>query len=242
MTAVLGALGWLLLTLLKIVGILLLIGLVLLALALLCPFCADFRWENGVVTIRAGVPGITLPVFRWPAPPPAGPEEPKGFFGKLKAKFRARRAERRRKKAAERAAKEAKKPKKETPPRKKAKLTLNILVTILRGAGRLTKAVFGSLRVTKIRVCLGVRGEDPADAARSYGKLNAWLGSALGLLDRFLYLDFEQLRLVPDLGPDQPTVEDRVSFRVTAQAYAIVFTALRVLYEFWHEKVLDLFL
>lgn len=78
--------------------------------------------------------------------------------------------------------------------------------------------------------------------ARSYGKLNAWLGSALGLLDRFLYLDFEQLRLVPDLGPDQPTVEDRVAFRVTAQAYAIVFTALRVLYEFWHEKVLDLFL
>ena len=84
--------------------------------------------------------------------------------------------------------------------------------------------------------------EQTADAARSYGKLNAWLGSALGLLDRFLYLDFEQLRLVPDLGPDQPTVEDRVSFRVTAQAYAIVFTALRVLYEFWHEKVLDLFL
>lgn len=242
MMAVLGALGWLLLTLLKIVGILLLILLVLLALALLCPFCADFCWENGVVTIRAGVPGITLPVFRWPAPPPAEPEEPKGFFGKLKAKLRASRAERRRKKAAERAAKEAKKPKKETPPRKKAKLTLNILVTILRGAGRLTKAVFGSLRVTKIRVCLGVRGEDPADAARSYGKLNAWLGGALGLLDRFLYLDFEQLRLVPDLGPDQPTVEDRVSFRVTAQAYAIVFTALRVLYEFWHEKVLDLFL
>ena len=133
MMAVLGALGWLLLTLLKIVGILLLILLVLLALALLCPFCADFCWENGVVTIRAGVPGITLPVFRWPAPPPAEPEEPKGFFGKLKAKLRASRAERRRKKAAERAAKEAKKPKKKTPPRKKAKLTLNILVTILRG-------------------------------------------------------------------------------------------------------------
>ena len=130
----------------------------------------------------------------------------------------------------------------EPTPRKKAKLTLNIVCTILRGAGKLTKAVFGALRITKINICLGVRGEDPADAARSYGKLNAWLGGALGLLDRFLYLDFEQLRLVPDLGPDQPTVEDRVSFRVTAQAYAIVFTALRVLYEFWHEKVLDLFL
>ena len=90
MTAVLGALGWLLLTLLKIVGILLLIVLVLLALALLCPFCADFCWENGVVTIRAGVPGITLPVFRWPAPPPAGPEEPKGFFGIAAIRFNGR--------------------------------------------------------------------------------------------------------------------------------------------------------
>ena len=222
MMAVLGALGWLLLTLLKIVGILLLIVLVLLALALLCPFCADFCWENDVVTIRAGVPGITLPVFRW--------------------KLRASRAERRRKKAAERAAKEAKKPKKETPPRKKAKLTLNILVTILRGAGRLTKAVFGSLRVTKIRVCLGVRGEDPAEAARAYGRLNAWLYPSLGVIDRFVYLDFEELRILPDFGSAEPTVADRVSFRLSARLLFIVAAAVRVLYEFWHEKVLDVFL
>lgn len=242
MTAVLGALGWLLLTLLKIVGILLLIVLVLLAFALLCPFCADFCWESGVVTIRAGVPGIALPVFRWPAPPPAEPEEPKGFFGKLKAKLRARRAERRRKKAAERAAKEAKKPRKETPPLKKAKLTLNILVTILRGAGRLTKAVFGSLRVTRIRVCLGVRGEDPAEAARAYGRLNAWLYPSLGVIDRFVYLDFEELRILPDFGSAEPTVADRVSFRLSARLLFIAAAALRVLYEFWHEKVLDVFL
>lgn len=152
MMGVLMALGWLLLTLLKIAGVLLLILLVLLALVLLCPLCADVCWEGGVLTVRAGVLGITLPVFQWPAPEkPAGAEEPKGFWGKLKAKLRARREERKRKKAA---AKEAKRPKKETAPRRKAKLTLNILVTILRGAGRLTKAVFGSLRVTKIRVCL----------------------------------------------------------------------------------------
>ena len=166
MMGVLMALGWLLLTLLKIAGVLLLILLVLLALVLLCPLCADVCWEGGVLTVRAGALGLTLPVFQWPAPEkPAGSEEPKGFWGKLKAKLRARREERKRKKAA---AKEAKRPKKETAPRRKAKLTLNILVTILRGAGRLTKAVFGSLRVTKIRVCLGVRGEDPAEAARAY--------------------------------------------------------------------------
>ena len=175
--------------------------------------------------------------------PVHGPvQEPKGFFGKLRAKLRASRAERRRKKAAERAAKEAKKPKKETPPRKKAKLTLNILVTILRGAGRLTKAVFGSLRVTKIRVCLGVRGEDPAEAARAYGRLNAWLYPSLGVIDRFVYLDFEELRILPDFGSAEPTVADRVSFRLSARLLFIVAAAVRVLYEFWREKVLDVFL
>ena len=40
---------------------------------------------------------------------------------------------------------------------KKAKLTLNILCIILRGAGTLIRAVFGALRITHIRVCLGVR-------------------------------------------------------------------------------------
>ena len=154
---------------------------------------------------------------------------------------RIEREERKAKKAAAKAAKPAK-PKKETSPRKKAKLTLNIICTMLRGAGRLTRAIFGALRFTKIRICLGVRGEDPAQAARTYGKLNAWLYTSLGVLDRFLFLDFEELRLLPDFGSAEPTVEDRVSFRVTAQAYAMVFTALRVLYEFWREKVLDLFL
>ena len=113
---------------------------------------------------------------------------------------------------------------------------------MLRGAGRLTRAIFGALRFTKIRICLGVRGEDPAQAARTYGKLNAWLYTSLGVLDRFIFLDFEELRLLPDFGSAEPTVKDHVSFRVTARAYAIVFTLLRVLYAFWREKVLDVFL
>ena len=136
----------------------------------------------------------------------------------------------------------AQKPQKETPPRQKAKLTLQIVCTILKGAGKLTRAIIGSLRFTRIDVVLGVRGEDPAEAARSYGRLNAWLYPVLGFLDRFLYLDFEQLQLLPDFGSAEPTIKDHVSFRVTARAYAIVFTLLRVLYAFWREKVLDVFI
>ena len=51
MMGVLMALGWLLLTLLKIAGVLFLILLVLLALVLLCPLCADVCWEGGVLTL-----------------------------------------------------------------------------------------------------------------------------------------------------------------------------------------------
>ena len=237
MGAFLAALGAVLLFVLKAVGILLLVVLVLVLLLLLCPFCADLCWEHGVLTVRAGALGITFPVFQYPKPepPPApeNPEPPKGF-GKVKAKFAAWRAERKRKKAEEKARKKAAAAAgKPARPRKKAKI---------RGAGTLMKAVFGALRITKIQVRLGVRGEDPAAAARDYGKLQAWLYPVLGVLDRFLWLQFDELRILPDFGSSQPTVEDRVSCRVSAQALFIVIAALRVLYEFWRKKVLDIFL
>ena len=242
MTTVLAAVGGVLLFLLKVIGILLLVVLVLLALLLLIPFCADVCWENDTLTVKAGALGITFPVFQYPKPEPlAEPEPPKGVFGKLKAKFSAWRAERKRKKAAQKPKKPPKE-KKPAEPRKKAKITLNILCTILRGAGTLLRAVFGALRITHIRVCLGVRGDDPAAAARNYGKLQAWLYPVLGFLDRFLYLQFDELRIVPDFGSAEPTVQDRVSLRVSARALFIVIAALRVLVEFWREKVLDVFL
>ena len=246
MGAFFAAIGAVLLFVLKIIGILLLIVLLLAALLLLCPFCADLCWEHGVLTVKAGALGITFPVFQYPKPePPPAPENPAPPKG-LKAKFAAWRAERKRKKAEEKARKkaaaEAKKAKKPASPRKKGKITLEIICIMLRGAGTMTKAVFGALRITKIQVRLGVRGTDPADAARSYGKLQAWLYPLLGVLDHFIWLQFDELRILPDFGSEQPTVEDRVSCRVSAQALFIVIAAVRVLYEFWRKKVLDIFL
>ena len=97
-------------------------GMVLSAVGacLLCPFCADVCWQNDTLTVKAGALGITFPVFQYPQPePPAQPEEPKGFTGRLKAKFRTWRAEHKRKKAEKKAAQPAK-PKAEKPPRQKA--------------------------------------------------------------------------------------------------------------------------
>ena len=117
MGAFFAALGAVLLFLLKAVGILLLVILVLAALLLLCPFCADVCWEYGTLTVKAGALGITFPVFQYPKPEPT--EESKRKKKPKKAK----------------AAKRPVKEKKPAEPRKKAKLTLNILCTILRGAG-----------------------------------------------------------------------------------------------------------
>ena len=72
MMGVLMALGWLLLTLLKIAGVLLLILLVLLALVLLCPLCADVCWEGGVLTsgpVRLGSPCRCSSGLRRKSPP-----------------------------------------------------------------------------------------------------------------------------------------------------------------------------
>ena len=88
----------------------------------------------------------------------------------------------------------------------------------------------------------GVIGAPAAEAARAYGRLNAWLYPSLGVIDRFVYLDFDELRILPDFGSAEPTVADRVSFRLSARLLFIAAAALRVLYEFWREKVLDVFL
>ena len=147
MGMVLSAVGACLLFVLKAVGILLLILLVLAALLLLCPFCADVCWQNDTLTVKAGALGITFPVFQYPKPEaPTQPEEPKGFTGRLKAKFRAWRAERKRKKAEKKAAQPAK-PKAEKPPRQKAKITLDVICTMLRGVGTLLRAVLSLIHI-----------------------------------------------------------------------------------------------
>lgn len=239
MTMILSALGAVLLFALRVIGIVLLVLLLLVLFLLLCPFCADICWENEILTVRAGAFGLTLPVYQFPKQE-TEPQPPKGFWGKLKARFAAWRAEQKKKR-------EAKKPKTQkakppAPPRKKAKLTVETLAVMLKGAGKIVRAIFGALRITNIRIRLGVRGEDPAAAARDYGKLQAWLYPVLGALDRFIYLQFDELQILPDFGAQQPTVQDRVSCRVSAQALFIVAAAGCVLYEFWRKNVLDIFL
>ena len=253
--AALSGAGWLLSRLGLAALILLAVVLALALAALLIPFCVEVSWEGeagdpdalGRLTVRAGALGLTLPVFAYPkpAPPPAGqPPAKPGLCGRLRAWLKAKWAAWRDKRRQKRAAKAAARRPKAAPakPREKANLTLDTLRSILRGAGRLTRAVFGALRVTRIRLFWPVTGPEPAEAARAYGKANAWLYPVLGALSHFVYLDFDELRLVPCIDPDAPVPAARVSFRVSARALFIVIAVVRVLIQFYREKVLDVFL
>ena len=246
--AALSGAGWLLSRLGLAALILLAVALALALAALLIPFCVEVSWEGkagdpdapGRLTVRAGALGLTLPVFAYPkpAPPPAGqPPAKPGLCGRLRAWLKAKWAAWRDKRRQKRAAKAA-----PAKPREKAKFTLDTLRSILRGAGRLTRAAFGALRVTRIRLFWPVTGPEPAEAARAYGRANAWLYPTLGALSHVVYLDFEELRLVPCIDPDAPVPAARVSFRVSARALFIVIAAVRVLIQFYREKVLDVFL
>ena len=95
----------------KGIGVLLLVVVILAVVLLFCPFCADVQWENDVLTIRAGALGLTLPVFQYPAP-----EKPKKKKERKKPAPDTKSGTEEARKAGDQL------------PRKKARLTLNILV------------------------------------------------------------------------------------------------------------------
>ncbi|MFR9066844.1 MAG: hypothetical protein ACLVJH_07850 [Faecalibacterium prausnitzii] len=168
---------------------------------LLCPFCADVCWAERHAYRKGRCTGHHLagvPV------PEAGTSRRsrrsrKGFTGRLKAKFRAWRAERKRKKAEKGCAAAAAKLK----AARRAKGKDHAGYALHHAAGRGYADAGGVRRAAHhkdLRSALACAGDDPAAAARSYGKLQAWLYPTLGVLDRFLFLEFDELRILPDFG------------------------------------------
>lgn len=69
-----------------------------------------------------------------------------------------------------------------------------------------------------------------------------WQNDTLTVKAGALGITFPVFQYPKPEPPAQPTVQDKVSFRVSAQALFIVIAAVRVLYEFWRKKVLDIFI
>lgn len=111
--------------------------------------------------------------------------------------------------------KKEKPPRKETPKKPRAKINREQIFYALEKLppilGRALRRTGRSIRVEPLKVYLLVAGEDPADTAALYGRLEAALGAGLPILRRTvrirgedvrLYLDFTQSRMdcIADVG------------------------------------------
>lgn len=162
--------------------------LALLAAVLLIPAALRATYEQGVLTVRVrwGPVRRTL----WPAPEKPAP----------RGKKRSSRAKKK--------AENAKKTEKRKLTREQLLYALETLPPIL---GRALKRTGRRVRIAPLKLHLLVAGEDPADTALLYGRIQAALAAGLPVLHRLvrireqdiqLFLDFqtEQLDCIADVG------------------------------------------
>ena len=93
-------------------------------------------------------------------------------------------------------------------------------------------------RIKHICLYLPVQGDDAADTAIKYGKMQAWLHTGLAVINRMLWLEFDEFRLEPDYMGDRAKTE-RFSCQVSARLIIIVIAAIKLLWLLWTEKILD---
>lgn len=190
-----AAAGAVLLTVLKVCGILLgaAAGLCLLVLLLAAalPATVRVRYEKEAFWVQAGLGGLRVPVVKNSRPAP--------WLQWLLRRLEKRPAGRKKKKTPPPAA-----PRPARPRHLPALgLTLDEICTLAGGAGRFFRAVLGAVRVTKIRLYLPVHEPDAAATALTYGQAQAWLHGCLGVLNNLIWLEFAECRLDPDFTGDQ---------------------------------------
>ncbi len=210
-----------LLFLLKALGILLLVILALVLIALLIPVSTWIDYHDEALTVQVGALGLKYTVLPQKEKPNKKPKKKSQKKPKPKA-----------------AAKE--KPKKALPKEKNQlmQLTFDQLVTVVKGLGAMGKRILNGLKVKHIRLYVPVTGEDAAETAIRYGKMQAWLHGGLGVLNRAIWLDFDECRLEADfLGKGEKN--SRFSCQISAQMLIMGIAAARFVWLLWKADILD---
>ena len=162
-----------------ILGILAFLLLVLL-LILFTPVRVRFAYDQGDVTLRLKFGPVKLQVL----PRPEKPEEPE-----------------------KKPKKKPKKEKKEKPKKPKAKINREQIFYALEKLppilGRALKRTCKSFWIKPLKVYLLVAGNDPADTAALYGRLEAGIAAGLPMLERVIRIKDEDIRLYPDFAQEK---------------------------------------
>ncbi|MFI3170634.1 MAG: DUF2953 domain-containing protein [Faecalibacterium sp.] len=228
--ALCAALCWLLCA----VGILLAVIILLLLILLFVPSFAKIRYQDEEIYIVVGILFVQVHVY------------PRVYFvwdRYANETDEAREARLAAKKAKRDAAKKAKESEKDLEKigkkaaAKGAKITLDAIVTLLQTAGAITKMIVDALRVEQIKVRIPIADGDAAKTAMTYGKFNAWFYSCLAVLNNFIYLDFDEIQIIP-VFDEKFERNAYFSCKVSARLFIIVVVAVRLIQVLRREKEL----
>ena len=160
-----------------ILGILAFLLLVLL-LILFTPVRVRFTYDQGDMALRLKFGPLRIQIL----PGPERSERPK--------------------KEKKESKKKPEKEKKEKPKKPKAKINREQIFYALEKLppilGRALKRTWKSIRIEPLKVYLLVAGNDPADTAVLYGRLEAGIAAGLPMLERVIRIKDEDIRLYPD--------------------------------------------
>lgn len=121
------------------------------------------------------------------------------------------------------------------------KLTFQQVVTAVRGVGAFGKAILCGIKVRHIHIYLPIIGDDAADTAIRYGKMQAWLYTGLGFLNRAMWLEFDECYLDADFMQEKQKKE-RFSCQISAQLIIMVIAVVRFIWLLWKANILDVLL
>ena len=215
-----------LLTVAKVLLILLAVVLGLVLLVLLIPITVGLHFENGEFRVWLRLWFVKFGVF--PVP---------GWLQKLIDRFAGgEKKEKHPRKKDEPAPAKAAGP--QPSPLQKLLDLLEKIRTIAANAGWFLRKVFWSLRIRHIRVLVPVGGKDVAKVGIQCGRVHAMLGAALGVLQNYFRLQFDQLYVEPDFT-GQSAQKPVFACEITAHGISIVIAAIAVLIRLVREGFFD---
>lgn len=106
---------------------------------------------------------------------------------------------------------------------------------IITTSGKLMRAFLRVIRIKKVQLVLPIAAEDAAQTAIQYGKMQAAVGSALGVLQNYFEIQIEKLQIIADFTGEY---KYRRYFycRIGATPFVLLAVCLSVLWKAYRKK------
>ena len=106
---------------------------------------------------------------------------------------------------------------------------------IITTSGKLMRAFLRVMRIKKVQLVLPIAAEDAAQTAIQYGKMQAAVGSALGVLQNYFEIQIEKLQIIADFTGEY---KYRRYFycRIGATPFVLLAVCVSVLWKAYRKK------